>query len=175
MRRVAKALDEKGSRTRKSLDPYEWHMEVWREEQKARKKQSPEEKRYNEIKGGVITASVGLGLLIFLNMLFSAIASSTEGTPADILRAIPFVGLIPLLIGVGIIVNGVFISKRIVKLTSEKESPTPYPMTFSAPPTSPVQQLMDPPQQQIAEHSVTEPTTTKLREPVPVSKARDTK
>jgi hypothetical protein len=75
---------------------------------------TPEVKRYNEIKGGVITASVGLSLMIFLAIFMEGIVIG-GGVPADtaeILNRIWVAGVIPLFIGLGLIVNGVFVSKK---------------------------------------------------------------
>jgi hypothetical protein len=150
-------------------------IEDWQRERDREKKKSPEEKRLNEIKGGVITSCVGLGLMIFLGFLFNAIANSLGDDPAShILRAIPLVGVIPFLVGVGIIINGIFVSKRLVRLKQEQEQPYRQPSLFSAPDTSPVQRLAEPLQSPIADFSVAEQTTTRLREPAPVSSPRDT-
>ncbi len=148
-------------------------IEDWQRERDREGKKSPEEKRLNEIKGGVITACVGLGLMIFLGFLLDAIADNV-GHPADnILRAIPAVGVIPFLIGLGIIFNGLFISKRIVRLRQERERLHQQPPLFSAPDTSPVQRLAEPSQSPVADFSIAEQTTTRLREHAPVSTPRD--
>ena len=39
-------------------------------------------KRLEEIKAGVITSSVGFGLMVFLGLLFNAIASTMDGPEA---------------------------------------------------------------------------------------------
>ena len=75
---------------------------------------TPEVTRYNEIKAGVITGSVGLALAIFLNVFMQGLILSGKIPPdvAQILSRIWVVGIIPLFIGLALIVNGVFISKR---------------------------------------------------------------
>src|SRR5687767_8112102 len=74
----------------------EWEQEAL-DEQRAKRGRSPEEKRYDEIKTGVITSSVGLGVMIFLGILFAAISKQVPEA-RDILNAIPFIGVIPFLI-----------------------------------------------------------------------------
>lgn len=75
---------------------------------------TPESKRRNEIKAGVITASVGISLLITLFILMQGIVLSgrVSEAAAVILSRIWIVGLIPLLVGAALIINGVFVSKR---------------------------------------------------------------
>src|ERR1700753_424658 len=61
---------------------------------------TPEVKRYNEIKGGVITASVGLALMIFLAIFMEGIVAGGK-VPADtaqILNRIWVAGIIPLFV-----------------------------------------------------------------------------
>jgi hypothetical protein len=93
-----------------------WVSEMLRsaEEKKRRKSEierglgiTPETKRRNEIKGGVITASIGAGLM-------EAIVMNPRIPPETvvILRSLWVTGLIPLLVGFALIVNGVFVSKK---------------------------------------------------------------
>jgi len=77
-----------------------------------------EAKRHNEMKGGVITASVGLGLLIFLNVFFRGLIASGD-LPHDaieIVSRIWIVGIIPFFIGLALIINGALVSKRLVEI-----------------------------------------------------------
>ena len=86
---------------------------------------TPEVKRYNEIKAGVITSCVGLGVAIFLFFFMQGVILSGQNPPSDaeILSRIWIVGVIPFLIGVGIIINGVFVSKKLVEAV-RKELPS---------------------------------------------------
>lgn len=163
-----------GSSANQSADWNQWWIEEHQEKREQNKKKLPEEKRLEEIKTGVITASAGLAVSIFLNLFFEAIANASGGPEAIILQRIWAVGLIPLFIGLAIIFNGLFISKRIVELKKRHQDNMPQPMFAPVPSTSPVAQLNDAAQSQLADYSITEPTTTRLREPVPVSSARDT-
>jgi hypothetical protein len=86
---------------------------------------TPEVKRYNEIKAGVITGSVGLALMIFLSIISEGIILSGQNPPGDaeIIRRIWAVGFIPLLVGLALIINGLFVSRKLVKLAErERES-----------------------------------------------------
>ncbi len=151
-------------------------IEEYQEEREHKKNKSPEEKRLNEIKGGVITTSIGLGLMLFLRFLFIAIASGLPWQDANIVRSIWWVGWIPFLIGLGLIFNGVVIGKKQVeaKRKQERENIPLSPSYFAVPRTSPVQQLSEASSSTISDSSVTEPTTARLREPIPVLSSRDT-
>ena len=75
---------------------------------------TPENKRYAEIKAGVIASSVGVGVMIFLYFLMQGIILSGENPPSDaaILSRIWLAGIIPFFVGFALIVNGSFVSKR---------------------------------------------------------------
>lgn len=168
-----------GSRVHSAVSWDQVALEEYQEERERKKKNTPEEKRLNEIKTGVITSSVGLGVMIFLSLLFDAIANTVSGPQASILRSLWSVGLVPFLVGLGIIFNGLVIGRKLVELKRQQEQSAPQPLFSSVPGTSPVPQLSEAfqpaiGQPAITEYSVTESTTTKLREPVPVSTPRDT-
>lgn len=88
---------------------------------------TPEIKRYNEIKAGVIVSSVGVGLMLFLSVLGPAIANSGQNPPgeAEILRSIWVVGVIPIMVGLALIFNGLVISKKTVELQKSARLPEP--------------------------------------------------
>lgn len=174
LRRVKGVMNKGGATAREGDDWQRATLEDWRAEREAHRKKTPEEKRLNEIKGGVITTSVGLGLMLFLSELFDAIANTIQGPEADIVRSIWAVGMIPFLIGLGIIFNGFFISRRIVELKRQQRRNDQQLPLFSAPNASPVARLVEPSQAPISDFSITEPTTTKLREPVSAPAPRDT-
>ena len=176
LRRVKGVLGKGGAGVKKGDDWEPFWLEERRSRNEARKKKTPEVKRLEEIKAGVITSSVGFGLMVFLNLLFDAIASTIEGPGGNILRSLWAVGLIPFLIGLGILFNGLFVSKRIVELKRQQERKDQQSPLFSAPDTldtSPVARLVEPSQSPISDFSVTETTTTKLREPVSAPSPRD--
>ena len=177
LRRVKGVLGKGGAGVKKGDDWEPFWLEERRARNDARKKKTPEVKRLEEIKAGVITSSVGFGLMVFLSLLFSAIASTIEGPEGNILRSLWAVGLIPFMVGLGILFNGLFVSKRIVELKRQQEPNDQQSPPFSAPntlDTSPVARLVEPSQSQISDFSVTETTTTKLREPVAAPSPRDT-
>ena len=164
LRRVKGVLGKGGATVRKGDDWEPYWLEERKARSEARKKKTPEEKRLEEIKGGVITSSVGFGLMVFLNFLFDAIASTVNGPEANILRSLWAVGVLPFMIGMGVIFNGLFVSKRIVELKRQQEREDRQTPLFSAPDTSPVARLVES-QSAISDFSITETTTTKLREP----------
>ena len=174
LRRVRGVLGKGGASIRKGD---EWES-AWVEDRRARiearRKKTPEEKRLEEIKGGVITSSVGFGLMVFLSFLFDAIATTVDGPASNILRTLWVVGLIPFMVGLGVLFNGLIVSKRIVEVKRRQEQKDQQLPLFSAPNTSQVARLVEPSQSPISDCSITETTTTKLREPVSVPSPRDT-
>ena len=84
---------------------------------------TPEVKRYNEIKAGVITGSVGVALMIFLYVFMPGIiiGGKVPNDTAEILSRIWVAGVIPVFVGLALIFNGVFISKK--ALASSKRAP----------------------------------------------------
>ena len=82
----------------------------------AKKLKEIEETRYNEIKGGIITSCVGLGVMIFLNVFMRGIiASGIPQEPAQIIGHVWIAGVIPFFVGLGLAFNGLVISKRMVE------------------------------------------------------------
>jgi hypothetical protein len=75
---------------------------------------TPEMKRRTEIKAGVITSSVGMGVTIFLYVFMQGLILSGHPSPSDaaILSRVWVAGVIPFFVGVALIINGLFVSKR---------------------------------------------------------------
>lgn len=74
---------------------------------------TPEEKRRNEIKAGIITSCAGLGVATLLYVLMQGIILSGRAAGAEeILSRIWVAGVIPIFVGLALIINGVFVSKR---------------------------------------------------------------
>src|SRR5438067_1041829 len=69
---------------------------------------TPEVKRYNEIKAGVITSFVGIGLMIFLYVFMRGIilGGKIPTDAAEIISRIWVAGVIPLFVGLGLLING---------------------------------------------------------------------
>jgi hypothetical protein len=136
-------------------------------EQKRRKRQfelqsgiTPEEKRRTEIKAGVITACAGLGVAMLLYFLMQGIILSGKAGGADeILSRIWIAGVIPLFIGIALIINGVFVSKRHGAIG---EGLMPDPDSLASGPTRRTLGVGDLDQAGPATFSVTEGTTKHL-------------
>lgn len=76
---------------------------------------TPEVKRYNEIKAGVIVSSVGVGLAVFLAIFMQGVAGHVKPDVAEIITRLWVAGVIPFMVGVALIINGLVVSKRIVE------------------------------------------------------------
>ena len=86
---------------------------------------TPQIKRYNEIKAGVITASVGISLSILLLVLMQGIVLGGNISPAaaEILSRLWIAGIGPLFVGIALIINGVVVSKKLVELSERHRGP----------------------------------------------------
>src|SRR5215831_13274176 len=74
---------------------------------------TPEVKRYKEIKAGVMTCFIGIAVMIFLFVFFQGLIASgfIPANVAEIIKSLWIVGIIPFFVGIGLIVNGVVVSK----------------------------------------------------------------
>ena len=127
---------------------------------------TPEEKRLREIKSGVITASVGVGVMILLLVLMGGIVATgrVSAAAAEILLRLWIVGVIPVLVGAALIFNGIFVSKRSREL-SAGDTHELDPRELASPPAG---QLPAPDTNDLAAQapfSVTDQTTRHLRQP----------
>jgi hypothetical protein len=119
-----------GMMSRSTGEKFDWSktwvadMFLTEEERERRRGVTAEEKRLNEIKGGVITSLVGVGVMIFLRFFLGVVADQKSPGDAEILRSVWMAGIIPFMVGIGIIFNGFFISRRIVKLKEQQARPT---------------------------------------------------
>ena len=73
---------------------------------------TPEVKRYNEIKAGVITSSVGIAVAIFLFIFMQGIVGKVTPETADIVTRLWVAGAIPFFVGLALILNGLVVSKK---------------------------------------------------------------
>ena len=126
--------------TREAEDKFDWSRtwvaEMLMSETERKRRQAeielergltPEIKRYNEIKAGVIVSSIGVGLMLFLYVIGMAIYRSGQNPPGDaeIIRSIWVAGFIPFMIGLALIFNGLFVSKKIVELHKRERQSAP--------------------------------------------------
>jgi hypothetical protein len=83
---------------------------------------TPEVKRYNEIKAGVIVSCVGVGVMFFLYIIGMAIFRGGQNPPedAELIRSIWVAGFIPFMVGLALIFNGLFVSRKIVELEKRR-------------------------------------------------------
>ena len=166
--------------TRETSETFDWSntwvAEMFRssDENKRRKAElerqrgiTPEIKRYLEIKAGVITASAGLaiGIFLFVFMQGLILGGKVSSDTAEILSRLWIAGVIPLFVGIALMVNGVFVSKKIVEAARRTAMPGPVP---ELPDTNP-KSLPNPDTTEFipSSFSVTEDTTKHLRGPVP--------
>jgi hypothetical protein len=116
--------------TRETSDKFDWNktwlteMFLSQSERKRREEEleiqrgiTPEVKRYREIKAGVITSSVGIAAMIFLYVLMQGIILSgkVDANDAEILRRIWVVGIVPFMVGVALMINGLWVSKKLIE------------------------------------------------------------
>jgi hypothetical protein len=115
---------------REAGEKFDWNktwvteMFLSQEEKKRRKEElqrqrgiTPEIRRYNEIKAGVIVGSVGIALMIFLYVFMGGLIASGKVDPdaAQIISRIWIAGVIPLFVGLALMVNGAVVSKKLVE------------------------------------------------------------
>ena len=77
---------------------------------------TPEIKRYHEIKAGVIVSCIGIGLSIFLYWFMQGVAGHVKPEDAAIILRIWIAGIIPIMVGLALIINGLVVSKRMVEI-----------------------------------------------------------
>jgi hypothetical protein len=140
-------------------------MEFLPEEARKRLSPTPEAKRLTELKEGVLTIFTGFGVMIFFYFLFDALAKQS-GDGANFLRSLYWLGIIVVLVGVGMIFNGLFISQRMLKPKERRTQPSlfesPVDMTrLPAAPAKTTDQLVANAAQP-ADAAITEDITARL-------------
>jgi len=96
---------------------------------------TPDVKRYNEIKAGVITSSVGIGLAILLYFLMRGIilSGNVDQGAAEILSRLWIAGVIPFLVGIALMINGMVVSKKQVEIIKRSQAIAGNPNSISGP------------------------------------------
>src|SRR6267378_2058451 len=120
---------------REAVEKFDWprtwvaEMFMSKKEIKRRKEEierqrgiTPEMKRYNEIKAGVITSCVGIGLAIFLYILMQGIILNGNTSSAEVLSRLWIAGVLPLFVGIALIINGLFVSKKLVDTAGKTQT-----------------------------------------------------
>lgn len=82
---------------------------------------TPQVKRYNEIKAGVITSSVGIGLGTFLHIFMQGIAMNLPTGEAEIVTRIWVAGFIPFFVGLALIINGLVVSRKQAEIMEREQ------------------------------------------------------
>lgn len=83
---------------------------------------TPTVKRYEEIKAGVITSSVGVGLAIFLFVFMQGLLGSVSPQAAQIITRLWIAGVIPFFVGMALIINGLVVSKRLAEIQEREDA-----------------------------------------------------
>lgn len=126
---------------------------------------TPEVKRYNEIKAGVITSSVGIGVSIFLFVFMQGLVNVVGREAQEILPHLWIAGVIPFFIGVALIINGLVVSKKMAELQERELRRTNAPGPDSLSGETAAQRALRPAETNEfipAGYSVTEQTTRHL-------------
>lgn len=146
--------------------PWYAEMAIYQDESKRRQEEldhrrgiAPEIKRYKEIKAGVITASVGFGFAIFVHVFMKGLilSGNVDAGDAEIVSRIWLAALIPFMVGLALIINGVFVSKKlaeVVRRASNIEEKETNPLELRSAETT---EFIP------ASYSVTEDTTKHLK------------
>jgi hypothetical protein len=114
-----------------------------------------------EIKNGIITTATGIGMTVFLWFFMGTLAAvQSDPKAAMILGSIWIAGVIPIFIGVGMLVNAFFVTRR---FSEHRQNILKSAFASSAP-------ALDAPPSAVP--SVVEHTTRRLVEPEPAPRAR---
>lgn len=89
---------------------------------------TPEVKRYREIKAGVITSCVGLAVALVLYELMQGIVlgGKVPHDTAEILSRLWVAGMLPLFVGIALVINGLFVSKKLVEIAGRESQAGPH-------------------------------------------------
>ena len=106
---------------------YDAESKTRQEELDHRRGLTPEVTRYNEIKAGVITSSVGVGVAVFLYVFMQGLilSGNVSGNTAEILSRLWVVGIIPFVVGLALLLNGAIVSKKLAEVVRQAAQPAP--------------------------------------------------
>lgn len=129
---------------------------------------TPETKRRAEIKAGIITASVGAGVMVttYMVMLGIVLGGFVSPAVAEILSRVWIAGSIPMLVGAALIFNGSFVSKKSDDADTGVRIPNAQTNELAEPPNA---SFLGPAETNMLGtdvYSVTDDTTQHLEEPV---------
>jgi hypothetical protein len=130
-----------------------------KEEMERQRGITPEMKRYNEIKAGVITSCVGIGLAIFLYIFMQGVILNGNASSAEVLSRLWIAGVLPLFVGIALIINGLFVSKKLVETAGKTQTANNLQEGLNAQSLGPADTTEFIP----SDFSVTEDTTKNLR------------
>jgi len=162
--------------TRETAEGFDWsktwvaEMFMSPQELKRRKEEierqrgiTPEMKRHNEIKAGVITGTVGIGIAIFLYVFMQGIILSGNVTPnsAEILSRLWIAGVLPLFVGIALTIDGVLVSRKLLEIARRESQNAAN--SLEQPPNPPSLEPANTAEFAPPGFSVTEPTTKHLR------------
>ncbi|HWO00361.1 MAG TPA: DUF6249 domain-containing protein [Blastocatellia bacterium] len=164
--------------SRETGEKFDWsktwlsEMLLSQDEQKKRKRERersthPAERRYNEIKAGIITSCAGVGVMIFLYFLMQGIILSGHNPPGDaeILGRIWIAGVIPFFVGVGLLISGLFVNRRLFESTKSQIEANEAPTELASGAKDDLSVSSDNwPESGSPQPSVTENTTRQLRD-----------
>jgi len=129
---------------------------------------TPEVKRYKEIKVGVMTSFIGIAVMIVLFVVSQGLIASgfIPANVAEIIKSVWIAGVVPFLVGLALLVNGVVVSKRLVELANRQLQQSAGPSQLKSGGKT-KEDLALPPSPQYAdpstpEFSVTDSTTRRL-------------
>ena len=166
--------------TREAEDKFDWSRtwvaEMFMSEAERKRRQAeierqrgvtPEIKRYNEIKAGVIVSSIGVGLMFFLFIIGMAIFRGGQNQPedAELIRSMWVAGFIPFMVGLALIINGLFVSKKIVEMHKRERLSAPDALAGGVAEQQPALKSADTSEFIPTGFSVTEETTKHLNVP----------
>ncbi len=168
---VRRAVDV-GATDKRSGHPEPWFAEMAIHNAESQRRQdeldhrrgiTPEVTRYNEIKAGIITGGTGLAVAIFLYVFMQGliISGNVSANTGAILSRLWVAGLIPFVVGLALLINGAFVSKKLAEVVRRAAQP---PGTNEETETNPLEIRPTETNQFIpANLSVTEDTTKHLK------------